>query len=111
MNFIKGRIENGVFLGADGIHVEASGLPEGPITAGIRPNEVHVGQAGTPLEVLVVEPTGAETQLVLRAGDAELVALARGRVATRPGERVPVSFDKDAVHYFDKVSERRLQSA
>jgi multiple sugar transport system ATP-binding protein len=110
MNIIEGRIENGTFLGAEGIRIEAGGLPEGPITAGIRPNEVQLDEAGTPLEILVVEPTGAETQLVFKAGDAQLVALARARVAVRPGDRVRVSFNRDAIHYFDGVTERRLQS-
>ena len=53
-----------------------------------------------PAEVIVVEPTGAETELLVRAGEEQLVVVLPGRTAVRPGETIALAVDTDAVHRF-----------
>ncbi|MQU78980.1 ABC transporter ATP-binding protein [Sinorhizobium medicae] len=111
MNFIEGAMEADIFRGTGGIECH-SNLPaafHGALVAGIRPDKIKLGKSGGPFEVLVVEPTGAETQVVVQSGDLQLVALVQGRVTYRPGESVGVTLDETAVHFFDARTEQRIE--
>jgi multiple sugar transport system ATP-binding protein len=66
------------------------------------------GESGVPVEVVVVEPTGSETQLVGRLAGQPLTAVFRERVHTRPGETLALSPDPTKVHLFEKDSGQRL---
>ncbi|MBK8440920.1 MAG: sn-glycerol-3-phosphate ABC transporter ATP-binding protein UgpC [Rhodobacter sp.] len=82
------------------------------VTYGIRPEHLGVGDAGLAGTVAVVEPTGSETHVVVRAGDPsggrEVVAMFRDRVTFRPGDALVLAPDADKVHLFDKGSGVRL---
>ena len=82
------------------------------VTYGIRPEHLGVGDAGLAGTVAVVEPTGSETHVVVRAGDPsggrEVVAMFRDRVGFRPGDALVLAPDADKVHLFDKGSGVRL---
>ena len=41
-----------------------------------------------PAEIVVVEPTGAETELLIQAGDAQLILVTHGRPDVNPGDRI-----------------------
>ena len=45
-------------------------------------------QRSVPAEVIVVEPTGAETELLVRVGAAQIVVVVHGRTAAQPGEAI-----------------------
>ncbi|MDE2094003.1 MAG: sn-glycerol-3-phosphate ABC transporter ATP-binding protein UgpC [Burkholderiales bacterium] len=77
---------------------------------GIRPGDIHLSPTGHGIaaQVIVVEPTGAETELLLRVGDAQIVAVIHGRTAARPDETVYLVIDTDKAHVFDTASGRRL---
>ena len=74
-----------------------------PVAYGVRPDHLELSpgsERGVPGEIVVVEPTGSETELVVRIGEAQIIVEARGR-ATRAawrqgdvrgesGERAPV---------------------
>jgi multiple sugar transport system ATP-binding protein len=107
MNFLEGVVESGVFTGPEWIRIRTS-APDGPVVAGIRPDKVGLGGDGASLEVLVVEPTGAETQVLLKAGSTQMVAQIQGRVSVRAGEKVPVRFEEEAVYYFDRATGERV---
>jgi multiple sugar transport system ATP-binding protein len=107
MNFISGRILDSMFRSANGIALPAP-LADRDAVAGVRPDKVRIGGEGAPFEVLVVEPTGAETQIVLQSGDQQLVALVQGRPAVGPGQHVMVSLEAPAVHFFDAATGQRL---
>jgi len=77
------------------------------VTYGIRPEHLAAGP-GIEGTVAVVEPTGSETHVVLRAGGAEIVALFRDRVAFRPGDALSLAPDPAKVHLFDRGSGVRL---
>jgi multiple sugar transport system ATP-binding protein len=118
MNVVQGtlRRSNG------GAHVEtADGIrwPLAPgaggdghaVTYGVRPDHlelVHHAERGVPGEIIVVEPTGSETELVVRIGSAQMIVEARGRATVRPGDKVTFTVDPANVHLFDQKSGQRL---
>ncbi len=77
---------------------------------GIRPGDIHLAPAGQGIEarVIVVEPTGAETELLLQAGDAQIIVVIHGRTAAQPDEIVYLAIDTDKAHVFDTASGKRL---
>jgi multiple sugar transport system ATP-binding protein len=76
---------------------------------GIRPEHCAVGGAdGLPVDIVVVEPTGADTQLYCRFNGQEVTAMVRDRVAVRAGERIGLVPDVPRVHVFDAESGVRI---
>ena len=63
---------------------------------------------GLPAEVVVVEPTGADTQLFCRFNGQEVTSLVRDRVSCRPGDRIALVPDPARSHLFDAGSGQRL---
>jgi multiple sugar transport system ATP-binding protein len=79
---------------------------------GMRPEHCVLSAAGgLPAEVVVVEPTGADTQLFCRFNGQELTSLVRDRVSCRAGDRVALAPDLDRAHLFDAESGVRLVAA
>jgi multiple sugar transport system ATP-binding protein len=58
--------------------------------------------------VVVVEPTGAETELLLQLGTAQLVAVMHGRTTALPDDTVHLALDAEKAHVFDAASGQRL---
>jgi multiple sugar transport system ATP-binding protein len=113
MNFVKGRIEGGGFVAAGGLRLPLLSAPAAsdgkPAIYGIRPEHFRLTPDGMPVEVVVVEPTGSETQVVVRSDGQEMIAIFRDRVMAKPGETIRVAPDPALVHLFDEASGRRLQ--
>jgi multiple sugar transport system ATP-binding protein len=107
MNLVPGRIDGDAVL-AGPFRVPR---PGGPLPlrleVGVRPEHIALGGDGEPGEVLAVEPLGAETHLLVRVGDLQLRALARGFDAHRRGDRVLVSVDGSRALVFDADEEGR----
>jgi multiple sugar transport system ATP-binding protein len=78
------------------------------VAYGVRPGDLGVGRGADPLsvpaEVIVVEPTGAETELLVRVGASQFVVVLHGRTQAEPGETIHLSVDTGAVHLFDPTS-------
>jgi len=111
MNMLQGTIANGSLSTADGTQwvLPAKGNGhQGPAIYGIRPEHLRLDPEGVKAKVQVVEPTGSETQVLLRVGDQPLVAAFRERVSALPGEILPVSPDRALIHLFDRESGRRI---
>jgi len=113
MNFLKGRIEGGGFA-MDGITLPVKGAPAGsagrPVIYGVRPEHFRlVAEGGVPVEVVVVEPMGSETQIVVRGGGQEMICVFRDRILPNPGETIHIAPDPAATHLFDAETGRRLQ--
>jgi multiple sugar transport system ATP-binding protein len=120
MNFVNGRVESEggrpVVRLAGGI---ALPLPpsvtvgEGTaVTYGTRPEHLRLAGDGDGLEaeVVVVEPTGAETLVVTRVAGQELLASFKERHALRPGQTIRLMPDLSCVHLFDAGNGRRLSA-
>ncbi len=76
---------------------------------GMRPEHCLLAEgAGLPAEVVVVEPTGADTQLYCRFNGQELTSLVRDRVTCRAGDRISLNPDLARAHLFDSASGARL---
>ncbi|MEJ6022399.1 ABC transporter ATP-binding protein [Ramlibacter sp. PS4R-6] len=79
---------------------------------GIRPGDIRVGPAGGGIaaKVIVVEPTGAETELLVQVGDAQLVIVMHGRTRVQPDETVGLQIDGAASHLFDGATGQRIEA-
>ena len=76
---------------------------------GVRPEHfVLVDGEGLPAEVVVVEPTGADTQLYCRFHGRELNTLVHDRVSCHAGDRIGLKPDLSRAHLFDAASGMRL---
>ena len=75
---------------------------------GIRPEHLTINQGGAQAEVMLIEPTGAETQISVDMGGATIVATVRDRLALRAGDTISIAADPSKVHLFDVVSGRTL---
>jgi multiple sugar transport system ATP-binding protein len=77
---------------------------------GVRPGDVEIStpDRGIPAKVVVVEPTGAETELLLEVGGEQLIVVLHGRTAAKPDEMVGLVIDGSKAHCFDEGSGKRL---
>ena len=111
MNILEGRITSSGFSVGDLVlpvqNVPAASVDR-PAYYGIRPEHFHLRQDGIPAEVVVVEPTGSETQVVAKAGAREITCVFRERVSARPGEIIHVAPDPALVHLFDMEIGKRI---
>jgi multiple sugar transport system ATP-binding protein len=82
--------------------------PGQAIVYGIRPEHIHLSDKGVEAEVVVVEPTGSETQVVVRLKGEEMVCVFRERITAKPGETIKILPDPDLVHLFDAANGKRI---
>ena len=115
MNLIEGSIAvNGraKFVAKGGMTLDLPRVPEGavgrPVVCGVRPEHLEVGDGGFDAEVSVVEPTGSEIQLVVRAAGQDVVCTLRQRRDIQPGERLPLIPAPGSMHFFDAETGRSL---
>ena len=79
---------------------------------GMRPEHCTLaGKDGLPADVVVVEPTGADTQLFCRFNGQEVTSLVRDRVDCRAGDRVGLSFACAPVRRGKRRAARRMMLA
>ncbi|MDO6731213.1 sn-glycerol-3-phosphate ABC transporter ATP-binding protein UgpC [Marinovum sp. 2_MG-2023] len=115
MNFVHGKIatEAGqkIFLSDSGMKLPlpATEAQEGrAVTYGVRPEHIQIGDSGVPMEVVVVEPTGSETQIFAKSGKDVIDALVKERISARPQSTLGFVINPDDVHLFDRASEQRI---
>jgi multiple sugar transport system ATP-binding protein len=116
MNFLEGNIRmNGGqpwVETANGAKLPITTAPAGsdgrPVTYGIRPEHLEFADDGIEAEIVVIEPTGSETQLVARVGTQEIIAIFRDRRNVQPGDIIHLRPRPDAAHLFDKDTGKRL---
>jgi multiple sugar transport system ATP-binding protein len=112
MNFVKGKIGGGGFQADGGFALPVGRAPAAsdgkPVVYGLRPEHIRIDPQGVPAEVVVIEPTGSETQVVLRAGGQDIVAVFRDRMSAKPGEMIPIAPTLAVAHLFDAESGLRL---
>ena len=114
MNFLKGRSERGRFVLEDGSALPLPASLEhrsSDAIYGIRPEHLVRSDDGLALTVAVVEPTGAETQVIARHGSQSIVCVFRDSVLPQPGETIRVTPDVSRVHVFSERDGRRLSQA
>jgi multiple sugar transport system ATP-binding protein len=109
MNFITGRLEGGeppTLATASGVTIPlyAAAPQAGPgseVIMGVRPESVALGGPhAMPAEIVVIEPTGYETQLIAKFAGQDIVCVFRQRLDGRPGDAIALSFE-GPLHFFD----------
>ena len=114
MNLIKGTAKSngslnieagGSKLPVTGAHKVQDGQP---VVYGIRPEHLDLSNEGLPATVAVVEPTGSETQVFLRLGESEIVAVFHERHHFEPGQTVHLRPRPEHAHLFDGTSGMRV---
>ncbi|MBB4184322.1 ABC transporter ATP-binding protein [Sinorhizobium terangae] len=115
MNMIKGRLDPTVgnaFLTEDGTALPvarpAAAAIGHDLVYGLRPEYMALDPNGLPAEIVVIEPTGYETQMIVRLGGSDVTCVFRERVNAKPGDTIRLSIDAAHVHLFDAESGRRL---
>lgn len=113
MNTIDGTVEGGVFrAGAVACPVDR---PDGPVTLGIRPEQIEFVAPGSPqavtLTVDVKEAIEPDTLLIFQsAGAASITLRTQANCdAIETGQPVSLSFPKQALHYFDAATGQRVE--
>ena len=115
MNFLKGKLKvNGAasFEGPNGVRLPLISPPANsdgkPMVYGVRPEHFTIADDGAEAEIVVVEPTGSETQIVARIGTQDIIAIFRDRRKVEPGDRVHLRPRPSSAHLFDKDTGKRL---
>jgi multiple sugar transport system ATP-binding protein len=120
MNFIPGKFRRE----ARGARVELENAASVPVAAdvkaedgqpvifGTRPEHLALASDGQGLaaQVVVVEPTGADTQVFAKVGATEVTAVFRERHAFRAGDPIRLAPDHERTHLFDAASGKSLRA-
>jgi multiple sugar transport system ATP-binding protein len=117
MNFLSGKVvANGsiAFEGPNGVKLPLKSAPANsdgrPAVYGIRPEHFTLADDGAEAEIMVVEPTGSETQVFAKLGGEQVIAVFRERHLFNPGEKVRLKPDPSLVHLFDETTGKRLNA-
>src|SRR4051794_33337326 len=117
MNFLHGKVKaNGSagFEGPNGVKLPlgvATAASDGrPAVYGIRPEHFTIADDGAEAEIVVVEPTGSETQVFAKLGGEQVVAVFRERHQFNPGDKIRLKPDPALVHLFDETTGKRLNA-
>ena len=114
MNLIEGVATGGRFEAAGVSLALPLAVAEGhKVTLGIRPEHLVLSDTGIAANVVVIEPTGSETHLVLRIGKSgeggrELVVVSRDRLSFAPGQALTLAPLPGLVHLFDTETGIRI---
>src|SRR6201986_2941035 len=117
MNFLKEKVKvNGspAFEGPKGLTRPIPTPPANsdgrPPVYGIRPENFTIADDGAEAEIVVVEPTGSETQVFAKIGGPDVVAVFRDSHPLEPGHRISLKPDPALVHLFDEATGARLNA-
>jgi len=111
MNVIAGTLRRdggAAWVEAEGsirwpLPASAPGRDGQAVVYGVRPGDLALGGGvgAVPAEVIVVEPTGAETELLVQAGAAQIIVVMHGRTDVQPGQKIALAVALESVHLFD----------
>lgn len=110
MNLFEGKNVHGQFVLDDGVVLPLPGVRSGAEIAqyGIRPEHVALSSndSGIPARIVLVEPTGPETMIVVRIGGQTATVILRDRIDAQPGQSVKLTIDQAKLHLFDATGNR-----
>ncbi len=120
MNFLPGTVRrdaSGASVVLDGGTVlpmppGAAGADGQKVVYGVRPEHMVLGSGnesgGIEVDVVTLEPTGADTFVACRHHGADMICVFRERHAFAPGSRIRLMPDVSRCHVFDAQSGQRL---
>ena len=108
MNILPGRMNGGAVSLADGVAIPVNPrLAAGrEVLVGVRPEHFAVAADGLPAQVVLVEPTGADTQIFCKLAGRDVTAMVRERHEFHPGEAIRLR--PGLTYLFDPSSGARL---
>jgi multiple sugar transport system ATP-binding protein len=115
MNFLAGKLVTE--WGGRGVQIAqgcvlpapANGEADGrDVVIGVRPEHFTVGEACVKAQVIVVEPTGADTQVYCRVAGQDVTAVSRARHTFRPGDTIDLKPADGKSYLFDPASGARI---
>ena len=114
MNFLPGIVKGGhveLECGAKlPIPTNARASDGQKVVYGTRPEHIELatGNEGIATEVVVVEPTGADTQVFTKIAGVEVTSVFRERHDFKPGASIRLKPDPVRAHLFDATTSLRL---
>ncbi|CAM4392513.1 ABC transporter ATP-binding protein [Deinococcus marmoris] len=120
MNLISGKVQNGQFMigndpvAAMGKLAQSLKAYEGKeVLMGIRPEHIGlIGLTETPVgtnvirgKVVVVEPLGAQTDLIIEVAGQDVTVKVEGQALVQPGDEIELVIDQTRLHAFDTATE------
>lgn len=113
MNFLEGTLTASGFRTTEGLLLPLmpTDLPgkeakDIPASYGIRPEHLTLADAGIAATVELVEPTGAETHVILKVGEQQIVGAFRERLSLSYGDQVFIAPDIEKIHLFNTTGHR-----
>jgi multiple sugar transport system ATP-binding protein len=110
MNFIPGKMSGGTIDIGSGVSFSLKNNSNlktgGDVILGVRPEHFSVSADGLQAEVVVVEPTGADTQIFCKLAGVDVTAVVRERHEFHPGEEIRLA--PQLTFLFDPASGARL---
>jgi len=116
MNFIEGTVTETGFRTDDAILLPLNSIASTRrrdwsgrrAVYGIRPEHLVQAHNGAPAVVVVVEPTGSQTEVFARLGNGRIVASVPDMVDIKSGDRILFRPVEGREHLFDTETGRRL---
>ena len=117
MNVFEGTLrsqQGRLWVEADGqqwpVGSVAGGKDGQSVHYGIRPGDITMVEPaqGISAAVVVVEPTGAETEIILQVGETMLTLVLHGRTDVKPDQVIGLQIAAEKVHLFEKSGGQRI---
>ena len=110
MNLVEGRSASGQFVIAGAaLALTAPGNASKPTLLGLRPEQIRLSDAATWRGVVnLVEPTGADTYVVVDTPAGKVTVRTAPQTQVRPGDTVGLDIQAEHVTWFDQASGLRL---
>jgi multiple sugar transport system ATP-binding protein len=114
MNFLPGQVQGHEVILSDGSRLpmpaHAKAEQGQSVIYGTRPEHIEIAPAGQGVatQVLLVEPTGAETQVYTRIAGVDVNSVFRERHTFTPGQTIYLRPDASRAHLFDAGTGHRL---
>jgi multiple sugar transport system ATP-binding protein len=110
MNVFEGTFKGNAVEALGAYWPTLAGAREGQrVHYGIRPEHLSLVRGdGIRAQIEVVEPMGAETEILVKVGGQTLTLMTHGRASVGPGEQVSLAPQAAHTHLFDAESGRRI---
>ena len=91
-------------------HLIDRSMGKRPVIFAVRPEDILIGNGQARATVRIVEPTGHESIVLVRAGGVDFTVRMPGDARLSPGETIPLEFRRERIHVFDRDTGRRLNT-
>ena len=92
----------------DNLATPPGGRARDTVMIGVRPEDARIAADGIPATVAAVEYLGADTLIETKIADQSFIVRTPGRAPATVGETVGIRWERNAVHWFDQSSQRRI---